>query len=83
MSKDVQHTTIIPCQHDFCNSCWTRHFKTCISQGVCLVCECNTRVDPAFMKSILDYSTYCQYELSLLESCLLQHQSVKRCPKER
>jgi len=86
LSNSVLHSAILPCQHYFCNECWSAHLTTNIREGkvhiTCPEYECTREVDPVFIMSLTDFNTYSMHELHLTEYSLFSQKKATWCPND-
>lgn len=84
LGDSILHSSILPCQHYFCNECWAHHLTTNIKEGVvhimCPEYECRKEVDPVFIMCHTDYHTYSLHESHLTEYSLFSQKKASWCP---
>lgn len=84
LDDSTLHSAMLPCQHYFCNECWSQHLTSCIREGSvninCPEYNCNRRVDDAFVMAMVDFNTYLQYESHLAEFTLFSSGTANWCP---
>ena len=87
LDDKVLHSALLPCQHYFCNECWSLHISKSIKEGVvsitCPEYECGKNVDPVFVKAMVKFEDYALHEAHLTEFTLFSQKKANWCPKER
>ncbi|KAF3665082.1 putative E3 ubiquitin-protein ligase ARI2 [Capsicum annuum] len=84
----VEQTTVMDCNHRFCNDCWTTHFSININEGkskrvTCMAQKCNVICDEGKIRDLVtakDPILAEKFDRFLLESYIDDNKRVKWCP---
>ncbi|CAN4105277.1 unnamed protein product [Withania somnifera] len=84
----VEKTTIMDCNHRFCNDCWTAHFIVQINEGkskrvTCMAPKCNVVCDEGNIRDLVtakDPTLAEKFDRFLLESYIDDNKRIKWCP---
>ncbi|XP_049355455.1 probable E3 ubiquitin-protein ligase ARI2 [Solanum verrucosum] len=84
----VEKTTVMDCNHIFCNECWTTHFIVKINEGqskqvTCMAQKCNVICDEGKIRDLVtakDPALAEKFDRFLLESYIDDNKRVKWCP---
>ncbi|MCD7461003.1 hypothetical protein HAX54_044982 [Datura stramonium] len=84
----VEKTTVMDCNHRFCNDCWTTHFIVKINEGkskrvTCMAQKCNVICDEGKIRDLVtakDPTLADKFDRFLLESYIDDNKRVKWCP---
>ncbi|KAJ8539475.1 hypothetical protein K7X08_013727 [Anisodus acutangulus] len=84
----VEKTTVMDCNHRFCNDCWTSHFIVKINEGnskriTCMAQKCNAICDEGKIRDLVtakDPTLAEKFDRFLLESYIDDNKRVKWCP---
>lgn len=80
----VLHSSLLSCQHYFCNECWAVHLQIAVSEGLvnitCPEYECKKPVDLVFVMAMVQFSTYAKHEVHLTEYSLFSQSKANWCP---
>ncbi|XP_055627944.1 potential E3 ubiquitin-protein ligase ariadne-2-like [Toxorhynchites rutilus septentrionalis] len=74
----------LPCQHSFCQDCWTMHFSIQIKQGIttkigCMEQQCKIRAPEDFVLNLLDEPTRERYQRFAFVEYVKSHPELRFC----
>ncbi|XP_059287091.1 probable E3 ubiquitin-protein ligase ARI1 [Lycium ferocissimum] len=84
----AEKSTVMDCNHRFCNDCWTSHFIVKINEGkskriTCMAQKCNAICDEGKIRDLVtakDHTLAEKFDRFLLESYIDDNKRVKWCP---